>query len=524
MLLAKKGMCKGATPLTMAYRLAAAVFIATLGVGVFAFAIPLLVFQENGSGLRLGAAFSGYFLAKLVISPVAGRLSDKTGPKPLLVTSAGIGLLAPLAAFFSLHHDILYAIQVCLGLSSGVMKPVATAAIAVVVPAQRRGRIFGLCNAGYNAAFFLGPILSGLIFYHRNLVPVLIFLAVCMAISLAVLLGGIPAELSTTPSDPAQEKTPPQKKKRRNGLLLLAICGRTAGTASLVAFYPALLSETLHGPAWLVGFLFAAPSLVACISLPLGGRLADKFDRHALAVAGMALSAVCLVFTGSVETLSGFLLTGLLLGLGSGLSFPACLVLASSSVTGQGTIMGWFHGAANAGFVIGPVLSGLLLSFLGELPLSMAAMGLLGLASTVPLAVFHLPRLRALSWRSVTVSILAAVIAVFALFGMRNGISQPPLESSSLPETSLNFAGVAMGNVVRMTLSGVDSETGGEASQAAFGTIARLEAEFGHRNGSGSVGRVNLAAGKAPVAVEPVAFALIQRALDICNASNGVFD
>ena len=48
----------------MVYSLAAAVFISTLGVGVFAFAIPLIVLQDRGSGLMLGAAFSGYFLTK----------------------------------------------------------------------------------------------------------------------------------------------------------------------------------------------------------------------------------------------------------------------------------------------------------------------------------------------------------------------------------------------------------------------------------------------------------------------------
>jgi thiamine biosynthesis lipoprotein len=524
MLFEKQGMKISAPPQRMVYNLAAAVFLSTLGIGVFAFAIPLLVFHEKGSGLWLGAAFSGYFLAKLAISPVAGRLSDKTGPKPLLFAAAIIGLLAPLAAFFSLHHKTLYTIQICLGLSAGVMKPVATAAIAAVVPQKRRGRIFGLCNALYNAAFFLGPVLGGLLYYHRNLTPVLGFLAACMAVSLAVILVSLPAGLSTAPDDPVQKRRVPEDRRLRAGLLLTAICGRTAGTAALIAFYPALLSENLPGPTWLIGLLFATPSLTACLSLPLGGWLADRLDREILAAAGMAVSAVCLGLTGRMETVAGFLLTGIFLGFGSGISFPAALARASSMGRRQGNIMGWFHMAANGGFVIGPVLCGLLVKHFGQMPLPMAGMGLLGLAAAFPLAAFRLIRPGTLQWRPAALSMLAVGFLVLTFFGIRNESLQPAGQAATRPETSSNFAGVAMGNVVRLTLSGVDPNKSAEDSEAAFETIDRLEAEFDHRNGSGSVGRVNLAAGTAPVQVEKAAFDLIRRALEIGNASNGVFD
>lgn len=508
----------------MVYSLAAAVFISTLGVGVFAFAIPLIVLQDRGSGLMLGAAFSGYFLTKLVISPIAGRLSDRIGPRPLLVVSAVIGLLAPMAAFASLRHEILYAIQICLGLSAGVMKPVATAAIAALIPAQRRGRVFSLCNAFYNAAFFLGPVLGGLLYYNRDLLPVLGFLAACMAMSLTVILFSTPKGLSTAGGDPGQDKGTQQERQPRAWPLLLAICGRTACTAVLITFYPAMLAENLYGPTWLVGLLFATPSLVACLSLPLGGWLADRFDREALTVAGMALSAVCLGFTGSMESAPGYLLTGVFLGLGSGISLPASMAQAASLGVRQGNIMGRFFGMANSGFVIGPVLCGLLVKYFGQLPLPMVVVGLLGLVSTFPLAMHRLLSRSAIIWRPIALSILAVCLLVIALFGVRNVSIQPASHASSLPKTSLSFAGVAMGNVVRMTLSGVDQSAGGDSSQAAFETIARLAAEFDHRNASGSIGRVNLAAGNTPIQVEKPAFELIQRALKICKASNGVFD
>ncbi|PIE70803.1 MAG: thiamine biosynthesis protein ApbE [Deltaproteobacteria bacterium] len=501
--------------------LTAAVFISTLGMGVFAFAIPLRLLDTRESGLFLGAAFSGYFLAKLVMAPIAGRLSDRIGPFPLLLGAAMIGFLAPMAAWRSLGRDILFTIQLCLGVSAGILKPVATAAIAAQVPAHRRGQVFGLCNAFYNAAFFFGPILGGLLYFHGNLTPVLIFLTGCMGVSLVLIFYARRHRFSTRPGHPRSDTS--LRPWPHHGALLLAICGRTAGTAALITFYPVLLSEQLRGPTWLTGFLFATPSLAACLILPLGGWLADRTGRVPLIVSGMALSAVCLGMTGKMDTAYGFLITGIFSGLGSAVSFPAAMAHASASGARQGAIMGRFHGAANAGFVIGPVLCGLLVKYAGEIPLSMGVMGLTGLASTLPLAVGRQGTSRA--WRFAALPALTAGLVVMVLLSVQTRSQQPQTHpAADLPESTLNFAGIAMGNVVRLTLSGADAETADDASRAAFDTIARLESEFGHRSSSGSVGRINLAAGTEPVWVESDAFDLISRALTFCKTANGAFD
>ncbi|GEM_PF-44157 len=524
MLFEKMGRGEGATPLRMAYSLAGAVFLSTLGVGVFAFAIPLLAVHDGISGLLLGATFSGYFLAKLVISPVAGQLSDRTGPRPLLAGAAVAGMLVPLVALASQRHEVLYGVQFCLGLSSGVVKPVATASIAALVPEHKRGRVFGMCNALYNAAFFFGPLLGGLLFYDRNLVPVLAFLTACMTASLVVVLVATPSDLSTASATSRRGEGLGLGKNTQAGTLLLAVFGRTVCTACLVAFYPALLSGSLHGPAWLVGMLFAIPSLVACLGLPLGGRWADKGNRETLTVVGMALSATSLALAGRVETAPGFVLVGVLLGIGSSISFPAAMSLASSLGRQQGRIMGWFHAAANAGFVIGPLLCGLLVRRYGEIPLPMAVMGLVGLVSTLPLGMARILGRGVLSWRSFASAAFAFGLLVVGFICFQGGGMQRTSQASPMSDGPLEFAGLAMGNVIHMNLFGADSEQAGEDSQAAFQTISRLEAEFGHRNPAGAVGRVNLAAGKSPEPVGKPVFELIKRALDICRASSGVFD
>ncbi len=518
-----EGMRDGAPYRRIAYGLAGAVFLSTLGVGVFTFAIPLFALHDAVSGLMLGAAFSGYFLAKLAVSPLAGLCSDKTGSRPLLIAAALLGILAPLAALLSREREILYAVQFCLGLSAGILKPVATAAIAEAVPIPVRGRMFGMCNALYNAAFFLAPMLGGLLFYDRDLLPVLIFLSASMAVSLVLIQAVAPKSLSAGSHGRGRGSGAGQGGSLRSGTLMLAVCGRTAGTACLIVFYPILLTQTLHGPAWLVGLLFAVPSLAACLGLPLCGRLADRCNHETLIVAGMAVSSASLALAGRMETAPGFLAVGVILGLGSSLSFPAAMALAASLGSRQGTIMGWFHAAANGGFVIGPLVCGLLVERYGEISLPMGVMGAMGLVSVLPLALVGLVTSKAVSWRTLASAALAVIIAAGALT-IHGGLGGGTGQTSPVSVEPLNFAGVAMGNVVHMTLHGAEDGKGGEDSKAAFKLISRLEKDFGHRNGGGSVGRVNMAAGRAPEPVSRAAFDLIRRALDICRASSGTFD
>ena len=519
-----KGIRKGIVPLNMVYGLAGAVFLSTLGVGVFAFAIPLLALHQKTSGLLLGTAFSGYFLAKLVISPIAGKMADRTGPKFLLISSALLGLLAPLAAFASRNYEILYAIQFCLGLSAGTMKPVSIAAIASVTPERRKGRVFGLCNTLYYCAFFLAPFVGGLLFFNRDLTPVLIFLISCTTLSLAIIALVTPSNLPTAMAtiEPPPHNTHRQKSKA--GTLLLAVAGRTSCTACLITFYPALLSENLHGPTWLLGLIFAVPSLITCVCLPLGGLLADRHDRRSQTIIGMALSAVSLTFVGQMGTPLGFIAIGVVLGIGSSLSFPSSMALASSLGWQQGKIMGWFHGAANTGFVIGPFLSGLLVEQYGGISLSMVVMGILGLLATLPLAEFRFGHRKELSYRKLAPTIFSICLLAIPLSCFGDKIISPfTLEQPSKAE-HVKFAGVAMGNVVHITLIGENADQGGKDSQKAFDTIHRLEAEFGHRNISGAIGRINSSAGIKPEPIGQEAFTLVKRALDVCKKSNGIFD
>ncbi len=515
--------------------LTGAIFLSTLGISVFIFAIPLLALHDNISSPLLGAAFSGYFLAKLIIAPLAGKISDSQGPRLILVGSALTGTFLPLLYLFSEEYQVLYLIQFVLGLAAGAMKPVSAAVVASLVPPSNQGKAFSLYNALINAAFFLGPVLGGLLFYNRNFGPILCFLAVCMGLSTLILYLALPASLQTTAptSSPDLPQGPLLLHHHKKSLpahnehtlwakmaLLMAISGRTLCTGALLAFYPAVLAENLHGPTWVTGLLFALPSLTTFLILPLGGWMADKYNKKILALAGMTLSAVCLLLVQQAHTGMVFILIGLALGIGSAFSFPSSMAFVSSLGLKQGQTMGWFHAAANIGFVLGPLVGGAAAHSFTSIPAALAVAGLCGLTLLIPLTGLILPPKSGILQQAMLMGASCIAVLGISLWTLEDYSLAKDTPTASHNATSQQYAGVAMGNIVHMTLFGPNAKQGGTASQKAFATISRLEAECGHRNYSGSIGQVNLAAGKAPVKVSKPVFDIIKRSLDVSKASN----
>ena len=499
----------------------ATAFLSTIGIAVFTFAFPLLAKDQGIAGAWLGAAFSGYFFAKLILAPLTGVLADRIGPRPLLIFATFLGMLFPLAYFVSSTHTTLYIIQFGLGLVGGIIKPVGMAVIGTESSEKSCGRLFGWYNLFFNIAFMSGPLLGGLLFYHRDMSMVVLFLALCMLTSFLILTLFLPRHV-TTSSKKAFDTLPSRLSPgKTHGLfhLLLAVVGRMTGIAVMISFYPVLLSERLLHSNFVFGVLFSIPSVVTCLALPLTGKLADRFNKTFLTFAGMLISASGLLLAGQVHCVAGFVTIGLILGIGSGISIPASMSMASHMGSNQGKIMGIFHGAANTGFVIGPILAGFVVHQTMRISPAFLAAGIVGIASCLPLGISlarGIGRLRT-GYLNIA-SAFAVCITLSFLPVMLSG------QTDARVKDSFRFADVAMGTIVRLTLNAPNEAVADKAAEKAFAAIHRLEKDLGHRHAPGSIGRINLSAGVKPVRVTDTAYSLIERALEFCEKTRGVFD
>ncbi|WP_031485016.1 MFS transporter [Maridesulfovibrio frigidus] len=336
-----------------------AAFFSTFGVGAFTFALSVNAQSSGLSPSWLGLAFSGYFLARLVLAPLAGYGADFIGAIPLLLAATGAGAIIPVLYYIYPSTEVLGIIQISLGFCAGIVKPVTMSLLGECVPPNKRGRLFGAYNTCLYAALVISPLVGGLAINIQGGIGPLIL--TCPSIGMGLTFLFFLRAKAVSPTHEATSRTKKEGPPWRNMAfiaLLLAVIGRTMGSAVIITFLPRLINERFGLSGILAGVLFALSNIVIILGMPITSKWADIRDRTGLTFLGMGLCAACLFGFGQPLPLWTFACLSIAMGLGSALSLPSSMSLAVDIGSAKGSIMGVFIGAANLGFVIGPSLAG----------------------------------------------------------------------------------------------------------------------------------------------------------------------
>ena len=366
--------------------------IDTLGFGIL---IPLVPYMADQFGIApkfITPVLGSYSLCQLLAAPWWGRLSDRYGRRPVLMSS----LAGACASYVLLGcaHNIwwLLASRMLAGAMAGNIAA-AFAYAADVSPPEKRAATLGVVGAAIGIGFTLGPPLGGLLAGgDAHTANFALPAAVSVGTSLlAILLVRFVLPESHTAAHRRQHlgesrRGAWQLLRTREALALLA-------AATLIVTYSQSILESifaiwaLHrygfGPR-AVGFLLFAVALPAL--LMQGGLvrvLVPRLGEARLASLGVLAYVAGLVLLGHASAL-GVTVSGLLLcGLGLGAYNPSASALASRQSRGhdRGAVMGAYVASASLARVLGPFSSGALYAALGP-----AAPFLIGACVTLPAA------------------------------------------------------------------------------------------------------------------------------------------
>lgn len=141
------------------WTLMAAVVVFTLGNSADAFL--LLRLSDSGVSLvMIAILWSVFSMVKMASNLFGGRLSDRIGPKPMLLAGwilyAGIYLAMALVS----SQVVFIALFLAYGLYFGLTEPVERAWVAALAPQDLRGSAFGY----YNGAVGIGALPASVVF------------------------------------------------------------------------------------------------------------------------------------------------------------------------------------------------------------------------------------------------------------------------------------------------------------------------------------------------------------------------
>ncbi|MFO0566163.1 MAG: MDR family MFS transporter [Polyangiaceae bacterium] len=142
-----------------------AVFMSALEVTVVSTAMPTVVGDLGGVALYAWV-FTAYVVVSTVSMPIAGKVADLYGRKPVMLTGIALFLLGSVSAGQARSMAFLIAARALQGFGGGAMQSMALTIVGDIFTVHERARMQGVIGAVWGLAGLVGPLLGGFLVHH----------------------------------------------------------------------------------------------------------------------------------------------------------------------------------------------------------------------------------------------------------------------------------------------------------------------------------------------------------------------
>lgn len=344
-------------------------------MGAISPVLPLFADQEfHVSRTQIGLAVGLFGMARLITSLPAGYLAQRNGCKFVLGLGTAINLLGASMVAVSFSFVWLLVWRLVSGLGASMYTTGVSVYLHDVASADNRARLLGLQEMSILVGQSLGPVTGGYIGELFGLRMPLYLQAGLIAVALATLLLLVPESRPGIPSPPARLRAtggsrpstaPPgglRRLLRSPGFVfvglfsLMIVANRQGARFSIMPLY----GETKGFRADQLGAFISVTHIPQFFTTVAAGFLSDRFGRKSTILPAVVLIILGIIVFSRGTTIFELMFSGVLLGLGEGLSGPPSVAFfADIAPPGlAGVTMGLYRTFGGVGSVVGALLLG----------------------------------------------------------------------------------------------------------------------------------------------------------------------
>jgi MFS family permease len=308
----------------------------------------------GGDSVAVGVAVGAFSLAAVVVRPLAGRISDAHGRRPLIVWGAASVALATAGHLFVTGLGMLLFLRLVYGVGEAFFFTAAAGVVNDLAPDGRRGEAVSYFSLALYGGLVLGPVLGELVLADGHYARAWILASATAALA-AVLGLPVPDTRPDEHSDPAQGL----RRFVHPAALLPGTVLATSmwGLGGYFTFVP-LYSLELGLPGSRA--VLATFSGIVLAIRGFGARIPDRLGPRRSARSALTLQAGGLLVMALWGDQVGLFAGTIVFAIGQALSFPALMTIAidGAPASERGAVVGTFTAFFDLAFGLGAVSLG----------------------------------------------------------------------------------------------------------------------------------------------------------------------
>jgi DHA1 family multidrug resistance protein-like MFS transporter len=343
-----------------------------MGQGVISPVLPLFADKYGVGAAAIGLTLTSFGLARLVLNIPMGIAADRYGRRLLLVSGPIIGAVGMIGSGFAGSLIELVAWRFLAGAGSAIYATGAQVFLADISTPATRGRYLGTNQGALLLGTSFGPAIGGFTADAWGLPAPFIIVGLCSFVAGGYAYWRLPETKHLSTEAPRVVREVGQRPQRAwltflrsRDFLLVALTNaaifftRAGGRQAILPLLGAAKFGLSTGT---LGWIFTAMALINMALVIPAGMIADRFGRKAAIVPSGVLVGLSMCLIAVSSSVEMFFASVIVYGVVSSLAGPApaayAVDIAPPGLRGLG--MGMFRSAGDVGFLVGPLLLGVI--------------------------------------------------------------------------------------------------------------------------------------------------------------------